>query len=394
MNRNEQSAEKPTRAQPAMQAGRQKPYMVLSSMGDDDTGEVHIYGYIVSWAWPEWNETSAKMVRDALNAVKDARVLNVYVDSPGGYLDEGMSIMQEIGKHGAATKNAYLGECCSAATLPPLACDNIYAYEGSEIMIHNPRASVSGTPKEIIGYGEGLLKRAASVAELYQKRMSGKTLDEVQAMMDAETWFTPQEAVDIGFCNGVIEVVPGSGVTMCREETDAYDMRRAAEMFGYTRAPAMSNPHAHADDKGKGSNAPNGAIFKESGTQKDDQEGKTIMTLDELKKSAPEVYAEAVNAGVTMERARLRELDEIDSPEHAEMIRDAKYGEHEEAMTARDVAFAIMKEKPKKSGGSYLEKRKQETQAMAKVRVGASGDNDADDEKELKAFAKMADSWN
>ena len=132
------------------------------SADDNSVGNVYINGPITFWAWDGFNETDAVGVRKALKAVEDAKVLNVFIDSPGGYLDEAMTMMREISEHKAETKNAYLMECASAATLLALPCHHVAIYEGGEVMIHNPRAHVSGTPKEIINAGEGLQKRADS----------------------------------------------------------------------------------------------------------------------------------------------------------------------------------------------------------------------------------------
>ena len=64
------------------------------SADDAKVGNVYISGPITSWAWEELNETSGKQVQRALDSVKDAETLNIYIDGPGGYLDEGMTMMR------------------------------------------------------------------------------------------------------------------------------------------------------------------------------------------------------------------------------------------------------------------------------------------------------------
>lgn len=370
------------------------------SADDNSVGNVYINGPITFWAWEGFNETDAVSVRKALKAVENATTLNVYIDSPGGYLDEAMTMMREISEHKADTKNAYLMECASAATLLALPCHHVSIYEGGEVMIHNPRAHVSGTPKEIIHAGEGLQKRADSVAELYSHRMN-KSVQEIQAMMDAETWMTPSEALDCGFAHEIIPIVPGSGVTMCAGDEKAR-RARMGKLLGYS-GQGRDGGCCHMDNTqtsahlGTGNGAAPSAANSNRGNNRKDE---AKMTMEELKKESPELYQQIFDAGrmegERAERARMQALDDLYSEEHAQMIHDAKYGEN--PGTAEKVAVQIvMSQRGKQAqqmnaGQSYLNKRKTEAGQMAKVEGGAAQDNnpEADDEKEIAAFAKMA----
>lgn len=382
-----------------------EPLIIRAEMSADEEGigDIYIKGPIVAYAWPEYyNETDAFSVRKALAGVDDAKVLNIHIDSPGGYLDEAMTIMSEISEHGATQKNAYIMECASAATLLTLPCNNVYIYEGGEVMIHNPRGGAYGTPKQIINYGEGLQKRADSVASLYAKRM-GKPVEDIQSMMDAETWMTPQEAVDNGFAHEIIPVVAGSGVMMCAGD----DGHRAmmGKLFGYRNCPKRDNACHMAKTQTSalftGNNAPTSGAQSNNDEGKDDDQMPT--SIDELRKQSPDLYNQVMALGAEQERARLRELDEIaksiDGDEGAQMIHDAKYGET--PRTAQDVAVEILKSgsmrkataQPKANPGqSYLQKRKAETAQMQDVKGGASADNDpgADDDADIDAFAEMS----
>ena len=120
------------------------------SADDAKVGNVYISGPITSWAWEELNETSGKQVQRALDSVKDAETLNIYIDSPGGYLDEGMTMMRLLKEHAAKEKHAYCMECASAATLLLIPCTRVTAYEGAEFLIHMPRGMAEGTPEEIM----------------------------------------------------------------------------------------------------------------------------------------------------------------------------------------------------------------------------------------------------
>lgn len=376
---------------------------ITAEMMNDEpgTGNVYISGPIVAFAYPDYfNETSAFSVRKALAAIDGAETLNVYIDSPGGYLDEAMTIMREIAEHKATKKNAFIMECASAATLATLPCDHVSIYEGGEVMIHNPSAYVSGTPKAIITYGEGLQKRATSVAEMYAKRM-GKSVEEVQAMMDNETWMSPQEAVDNGFAHEIIPIVADSGVTMCAGDAR---MEVADRLFGYSKRPKRDNAchmaKAPTSAHFTGNNAP------PSGAQSNIDEGKDDVqmptTIEELMNGNMSLYNEITARGAKAERERIKALDEmaakVAGEESAKMIRDAKYGDN--PRTAQEIAVEIVmagglmqtpKEPAKNPEQSYMEQRKAETAKMQEIKGGSSKDNDpgADDDDMINAFAKM-----
>lgn len=363
---------------------------VRAQMSEQDAsvGSVYISGPITNWAWDDFNETDSVQVRRELEKVADAQVLNLYIDSPGGYLDEGMTMMRLIKEHKASEKHAYCMECASAATLLCIPCNTVTAYEGAEFLFHMPRGGMSGTPEEIIGYGQGLQKRAQSVAELYSARMPGKTVEEILQMMKEETWMTPQEALDCGFINAIEPIAPPGGVTMSAQRTQEEE-KTLARMLGYK--PRQRKPAQMRAAEKTGKSAPT------SGANcKNDKEGKT-MTLEELKNEAPELYQQVMQAGheagILEERARMQALDRLMTAETKETVMQAKYGEN--PRTAQEVSMEILekmlagKDMQKAQGAAYLQNRKSETAQMNGVQAGAAADNDADDERDVREMAQM-----
>ena len=300
-----------------------------------NVGNVYISGPITNWAWDDFNETDSVQVRRELEKVADAQTLNIYIDSPGGYLDEGMTMMRLIKEHKASRKNAYCMECASAATLLCIPCDTVTAYEGGEFLFHMPRGGMSGTPKEIISYGEGLQKRAQSVAELYSARMPGKTVEDILAMMEDETWMTPREAMECGFVNAIEKIAPEGGTTMSAKRTPE-DEALLAKLIGYK--PRMAKPTP--PELRKGESAPTSGA--ESNKNKEE---KGHMTLEELKKDAPELVEEIMQAGrdegILQERARMKALDAIGDEDSRAIIEEAKYGDT--PMTAPEATMKLFR---------------------------------------------------
>ena len=124
------------------------------------------------------------------------------------------------------------------------------------------------------------------------------------------------------------------------------------------------------------------------------------MTLEELKKEAPELVESIMqagrNEGVQQERARMKALDDICDESSRDIIAEAKYGET--PMSAPEAAMAILtqmrnsqKASDKNDGANYMAKRKEETSRMRNVKAGESKDNDPArrDEDEIDALAQM-----
>lgn len=364
------------------------------SADEAKVGNVYISGPITSWAWEDYNETDSRQVQRALNSVKEAETLNIYIDSPGGYLDEGMTMMRLLSEHPAKEKHAYCMECASAATLLLIPCTRVTAYEGAEFLIHMPRGTAEGTPEEIIHYGEALQKRADSVAGLYASRMTGKTAEEISQMMKDETWMTPEEAVACGLADDIAPIAPQGGViTMCAARSDDEEAA-LAQMLGYKPRPHRTGYAAHMR-RDNGKDTPfSGVICNKN------EEDKKSMTLEELKKEAPELVESIMQAGrsegVAQERARMKALDDICDEDSREIIAEAKYGEN--PMSAPEAAMAILtqmrkapKAPDKANGAGYMDKRREETSRMSGVKAGETGDNDPGrrDEDEIDALAQM-----
>lgn len=382
--------------------------IMYGRMQDDEVGEITIYG-VIGWYDPydpfERN-TGGQAVRESLEAVKDAKRLIVHMCSPGGYVDEGMHMMDMIAQHKATEKHGIIeGECCSAATLPMLACNTIAIYAGSDYMIHEPVGITWGKPQAISKYGEELAKKSGEVAKLYSKK-TGRTPEEMARLMEAETWMTAEEAVEYGFATEVMQAVAPSA-TMGAFRMTRGDMLMTAERLGYKRMPDrfMSKwPEAASDatpgeaKKDGGSDAGGDAMNNTQSTGREDMK----MTREELQKDHPELMAQLIEegraTGMTEERARLQALDGIMLPGCEQMVADAKYGD--KPLSAQEIAVEMLRkqmqtgDREKEKGKDFMGKRKDETETMKDVRGQSAQDNDDSDAEKtdasIKAFAQMA----
>jgi hypothetical protein len=95
------------------------------------------------------------------------------------------------------------GWAMSMASYIPLAAQKIVAEDNAIYMIHNVRGGVWGDHNDILNYGATTKGMSRLIAKAYAKR-TGKGMDEVEKMMDVETYLFGEEMLDHGFIDEII----------------------------------------------------------------------------------------------------------------------------------------------------------------------------------------------
>ena len=144
---------------------------------------------------------SAKSFLNDLRTVTTDEV-DVEINSPGGDVFAGLAIYNGLRASGKKINVKVLGLAASAASLVAMAGDTIEMPENAFMMIHNPWGFAMGGADEMRNTADVLDKIGTSLVSTYAKR-TGKTDQEITALLDAETWMTAQEAVDAGFATSV-----------------------------------------------------------------------------------------------------------------------------------------------------------------------------------------------
>jgi ATP-dependent Clp protease protease subunit len=124
----------------------------------------------------------------------------IRINSPGGDVFEGRAIMAAIRNHKGKT-TAYIDSlAASAATSIAIACDEVVISPGAFFMVHNASSAVWGDKNAMREVADLLEKIEGSIVADY----IGKTEAEEQQVIDwmnAETWFSADEAIEHGFCD-------------------------------------------------------------------------------------------------------------------------------------------------------------------------------------------------
>lgn len=164
------------------------------------SADISIYGEIASY-----DVTARDFVRDlkALGAVGN---IDLYLSCVGGDVWDGTVIYNNLKSH-AAHINVYIeGVAASMGSLIAMAGDKVYIAENAYFMIHNPAGGAFGDYREVERTQKLLLKVRDTMVAEYSPR-AGVDAVEMMAMMDDETWYVGQEAVDAGFADATTDAV-------------------------------------------------------------------------------------------------------------------------------------------------------------------------------------------
>lgn len=165
-----------------------------------DIAEVYIYDQIGE-DWFTGGGVTAKRFVNELADVK-AREIHLHVNSPGGSVFDGVAIFNALQRHPAKVTTYIDGLAASIASVIALAGDQVVMAANSLFMIHNPWGGVQGTAEDMRKMADVLDKVRETLVNTYEDRTT-LSRDELEAALDAETWFTAQEALAAGFVDEV-----------------------------------------------------------------------------------------------------------------------------------------------------------------------------------------------
>lgn len=179
--------------------------------GNPDNGILQIDGVLSvepDW-WSMGGTVVARNIRRALSRVKD---VTVYINSPGGDVMAGAEIYTALREHSSQGLGKVTvkisGIAASAASVVAMAGDEILMSPVAYMMIHNPLTEPGfANAKELRQQASVLDVISEGLMNAYQLR-TGKTRDELAAMLEAETYMSAQTCVDQGFADGILYETP------------------------------------------------------------------------------------------------------------------------------------------------------------------------------------------
>ena len=219
----------------------------------------------------------------------------------------------------------------------------------------------------------------------YTKR-TGQSEEQVKEWMDAETWFTADEAVEYGFADEVLEAevsgeTPAAACATVREMDVMRGLYKSVPEQIATKEQAPAEPPV---DNTVSNGTPVAGDPSEINHLKEENPMELDkLTVDELREGNPALYEQVQQSAVAAERTRLEDIDALTVPGYEEMAAQAK-ADGTSAMDFQKMLVAEMKKK----GSSFMQARQQETAPAAQVAGGDPAGNTKTEEQEIQEYAK------
>lgn len=296
--------------------------------------------------WRAWfdeeTEFSSDDARKALAAFPSGETeMRITIDSPGGDVFEGITIFNIIRDFARNNPNVEIttyiqGMAASMASVIALAAwsvnprNAVIVEDNSIFMIHDAWGIVVGNANDMREGAEWFSKVDDMLRAVYVRR-SGKSDDEIKAMMDAESWLWGNEIIEAGFADAIMDSTKDAGVQkdlangLVNSVPNDKNERLVSAKAAFTKSQElMRSVSAKRKENGGGKSFRAAAMAlgiaggllpkNEADFSAENKKGDSSMkiTVDELKKDNPEIYAQIVHdgekSGIAKEQARVSRL--------------------------------------------------------------------------------------
>jgi len=163
---------------------------------------INIFGVIGGASWMD-DMIPSKTFISELNDL-DAEIITVYVNSPGGSVEEGFAIYNALNMSKAKIITHNIGMAASAAAYVMMAGDERKSANNAYMLIHSPWTFLVGNAKELRKYADVLDVLNKSMISIFATR-TGLEPEKIADMLDEETWISAEQGLEDGFLDTVVE---------------------------------------------------------------------------------------------------------------------------------------------------------------------------------------------
>lgn len=359
--------------------------------------KINIKGPIVSndvmWLYNYfgWDASSPNTLSKGLEEAAGEDVV-IEINSPGGVCVYAYEMYTALKEYKGKT-TVHVISAMSAATLLVCAADEALISDTGIFMIHNAQSSANGDYRDMQMEADALLEFNAGIINAYVRK-TGKSREEIQELMDNDSYMSPKTAIEHGFIDGYMFGDPNAkedAADNLATKIVAADIPVIPEDKAKSIIQAIKLSEASlSDDAGETGDNPEtapgqqniGVIAVSDNTS--NEGGKNDMTLSEFLAENPEAQKEvdtltaaARAEGVKAEKERLQSLDAISATVTADALHDAKYGEN--PVDGPTLAYQAMVNGDKMAK-AYAEAAKKDSEQSGISDVGI-GTPDAGEEK-------------
>jgi ATP-dependent Clp protease protease subunit len=141
-----------------------------------------------------------------LQAKSPDRDVNLYINSPGGAVDDTLAIYDTMQFLNCQVATYCVGQAASGAALVLAAGakGKRFALPHSKIMVHQPWGGVTGQASDIQIQAEEILKAKRLLNEILADH-TGRTVEQIEQETERDRYMTPSEAKDYGIVDEIVE---------------------------------------------------------------------------------------------------------------------------------------------------------------------------------------------
>lgn len=154
-------------------------------------------------------DTAKSIIRKLwyLESVDPKAPIIFVINSPGGSVDSGFAIWDQIKMISCPVITLVTGLAASMGSMLSLAADKgmRFATPNSRIMIHQPLIGgvIRGQATDLEIQAKEMLKTREMLVNIYAEK-TGKSVEEISKALDRDNWMTAQEALEFGLLDKVV----------------------------------------------------------------------------------------------------------------------------------------------------------------------------------------------
>lgn len=157
-------------------------------------GDIIPTDYQKVYDWLGWEGTSPRKVNNEIIKA-NGEDLEIEINSGGGDVFSGSEIYTALRSYSGNVTVKIVGIAASAASVIAMGGKKILMSPTAQLMIHNVSTGIQGDYRAM-EHGAEVLKNAnQTIANAYRLK-TGLSNEKLLNMMNKETWFTPQQALD------------------------------------------------------------------------------------------------------------------------------------------------------------------------------------------------------
>lgn len=140
-----------------------------------------------------------------LQSIKKDQMINLYINSPGGLVDQTMAIYDTMQFLGCDVATYCIGQASSGAAIILAAGmkGNRFALPNAKVMLHQPYGGITGQAEDIRIQAEEVLRDKALLNKILAKH-TGQDPEKIAAEIERDRYMNAQEALEYGLVDEIL----------------------------------------------------------------------------------------------------------------------------------------------------------------------------------------------